>query len=97
MLKNVLLAMVVLITGTQESFGEFVWTNSITGTNPSTANPYTTGQSVFAGLTVSGIGRGMGINGAAANDRYNANSWNSLSLDTNAYFTLKLTDRKSVV
>ena len=91
MLKTVLLAMVVLIAGTQKSFGEALWTNPITGTNPNTANPYTTGQVVFAGLTVSGIGRGMGINGDNANDRYSAKNWNTTVLGINNYFTLKLT------
>ena len=91
MFKNVLLAMVVLIAGSQKSFGEALWTNPITGTNPNTANPYTSGQSVAAGLTVSGIGRGTGINGDNANNRYSANNWNTPALDINDYFTLKLT------
>ncbi len=90
MLKKVFLMMVVLLAGTQDSFGEAIWTNPITGTNPNTANPYTFGQSVAGGLTVDGIGRGMGISGAAANDRYNASSWNTLALDTNAFFTFSM-------
>ncbi len=91
MLKKVFLVMVVLLTETQESFGELLWTNPITGTNPNTVNPYTAGQIVFAGLTVSGIGRGTGIGGTNADDRYNANSWNTSALDANAYFTFSLT------
>jgi len=54
--------------------GQSIFTNPITGTNPNTSNPYTTGQIVDPNLTVSGIGRGTGINGNNANDRYNANS-----------------------
>lgn len=91
MLKKVFLMMVVLLAGTQDSFGEAIWTNPITGTNPNTANPYTFGQSVAGGLTVDGIGRGMGINGDNANNRYSANNWNTSALDINDYFTLKLT------
>src|SRR5690606_27469011 len=68
-----------------------LWTNPITGTNPNTANPYTTGQSFDPNITVSGIGRGMGISGTNANDRYNANSWNTPSIDLTAYFEFTLT------
>ncbi len=68
-----------------------IFGNDITGTNPGLSNPFTTGQTVDGSITVSGIGRGSGVNGASANDRYNANSWNTVSLDTNAYFTFTLT------
>lgn len=74
----------------QTGFGQ-MWTNPITGTNPNTSNPYTTGQTFDANITVSGIGRGSGITGANANDRYNANAWNSVALDANDYFTFTLT------
>lgn len=67
-----------------------IWTNPITGTNPNTSNPYTTGQTFDPNITVSGIGRGPGIAGNNANDRYNANSWNTVSIDTDAYFTFTL-------
>lgn len=73
------------------SWGQAIFENSITGTNPNTANPYTTGQIVNANITVSGIGRGSGITGTNANDRYNANSWNTASLDNTAYFEFTLT------
>lgn len=73
------------------SWGQSIWTNSITGTNPNTTNPYTVGQSFDGNITVSGIGRGTGINGTAANDRYNADSWNTVAIDLNAYFEFTLT------
>lgn len=73
------------------SWGQSIWTNSINGTNPNTANPYTAGQSFDGNITVSGIGRGTGINGTAANDRYNADSWNTAAIDLNAYFEFTLT------
>jgi hypothetical protein len=73
-----------------KSTGADIWTNPITGTNPSTSNPYTTGQTFDANITVSGIGRGSGITGNAGDNRYNANSWNTPSLDTTAYFTFTL-------
>jgi hypothetical protein len=70
---------------------EAIWTNPITGTNPDTANPYTTGQSFNGNITVSGIGRGSGIGANNATDRYNANDWNSGTLNTNDYFEFILT------
>lgn len=68
-----------------------IFANPITGTNPNTSNPYTTGQTFDANISVSGIGRGPGIAGSAANNRYNANSWDTASLDTTAYFEFTLT------
>jgi hypothetical protein len=68
------------------SWGQSIFTNPITGTNPNSSNPYTSGQTVASGITVSGIGRGTGISGVNANDRYNANGWNSGSLNANDYF-----------
>lgn len=69
-----------------------LFANTITGTTPNLSNPYTTGQTVAANLTVSGIGRGTGIAGASANDRYNSNGWTtSATLDANDYFYFTLT------
>ena len=68
-----------------------IFTNPITGTNPNTANPYTTGQTVDSNLGVTGIGRGTGISGNAGDNRYNATSWNTTALDANEYFTFTLT------
>lgn len=72
-----------------------LWTNPITGTNPNTANPYTTGQSFDSNVSVSGIGRGPGATGTNANDRYNANSWNTGAIDLTAYFEFTLTPNAS--
>jgi hypothetical protein len=68
-----------------------IWTNPITGTNPSTSNPFTSGDVVASNITVSGIGRGSGINAFNGDDRYNANSWNTNSLDVDAYFYFTIT------
>jgi|GEM_PF-2417721 len=68
-----------------------IFANTITGTNPNTSNPYTSGQTVNSNITVSGIGRGTGITGVNTNDRYNASGWDSVSLDANDYFTFTLT------
>jgi len=68
-----------------------IFSNAITGTNPNTFNPYTNGQVVSTGITVSGIGMGSGITPTNANDRYNANGWNSNSLGSNDYFEWTIT------
>ena len=81
----------LLISFSDDSFSQSIWTNPITGTNPNTANPYTTGQVFDPNITVSGIGRGPGAVGTNANDRYNANSWNTAAIDLTAYFEFTLT------
>lgn len=68
-----------------------IHSNPISGSNPGLVSPYTAGQTVAANLSASGIGRGAGVTGSNANDRYNANSWNSASLDATAYFDWTLT------
>ncbi|NHN27346.1 T9SS sorting signal type C domain-containing protein [Flavobacterium jejuense] len=73
------------------SWAQSIFENSITGTNPSTSNPYIIGQSLDANITVSGISRGSGINPASANNRYSANNWNVSSFDNSKYFEFTLT------
>lgn len=72
-------------------FGQSIYTNPITGTNPNTLNPYTLGETFDSNITVSGISRGTGISGANANNRYNANNWNLLGLNIDDYFEFTLT------
>ncbi|MGL2999900.1 T9SS sorting signal type C domain-containing protein [Flavobacterium sp. RSSB_23] len=90
-MKRILLFVVFLMV--QFGFGQTsIWTNPITGTNPSTSNPYTTGQIVDSNIAVSGIGRGSGITAIATNDRYDATGWNtSNGIDLNDYFEFTLT------
>ena len=75
------------------SFGQTgIFSNPITDTNPSIANPYTNGQSVDPNITVSGIGMGTGIKSNAGSDRYNATSWSTNnSIKTSDYFEFILT------
>ncbi len=84
------IALIVCVSVSSASWASLA-TNPITGTNPNTANPYTAGQTLAANLSFSGIGRGAGATGTNANDRYNANSWNTTSIDLDAYFTFTLT------
>ncbi|MFP9099745.1 beta strand repeat-containing protein [Flavobacterium sp. RHBU_24] len=85
------LLLVLMLFFSIASWGQSIWTNPITGTNPNTANPFTTGDVKDTNITVSGISRGTGITGSGANDRYNANSWNTASIDLTAYFEFTLT------
>jgi hypothetical protein len=73
------------------SWGQSIFTNPITGTNPNTANPYTAGQTVDANIAVSGIGRGSGIIGTNANNRYNAQNWSTGTIDLADYFEFTIT------
>jgi len=72
-------------------FAQSIFTNPITAADPSLNNPYTTGQTVNANITVSGIGRGTGITASTALNRYSAINWNLVSLDANDYFEFTLT------
>lgn len=73
------------------TWGQSIFTNPITGTNPGLTTPYTTGQNVDMNLTVSGIVRGSGIVGENGDNSYNASSWNTGTLDPLAYFEFTLT------
>lgn len=68
-----------------------IFANPITGTNPGLTSPYTTGQTFNSNITVSGIVRGPGLTGNSANDRYNASSWSTTTIDLNDYFEFTLT------
>ena len=71
--------------------GQILFSNPITGTNPSTANPYIAGQVFAANITVSEIARGSGISANTGDDRYNASGWNSPSLEADDYFEFTIT------
>jgi hypothetical protein len=75
--------------GTSLGAGE-LWSNTITGTDPGLTSPYIAGDLADPNMTVSGIRRGIGINGAAAVNRYNANGWSTTTLDKDDYFEFTL-------
>jgi len=85
-----MLAVVALCTLCSEVKSQ-VFSNPITGTDPNLSNPYTTNQTVDPHVLVTGIGRGTGITGNSATNRYDATGWNASSLGTaisgNRYFT----------
>lgn len=89
-MKTKLLFAIWLLTSTV-FYGQSIFNNPITGTDPGLSNPYTTGQVVNANITVSGIGRGPGVNGNAGANRYNTRDWSTTTLDLNDYFEFTLT------
>ena len=90
LLTMLLVCIAIQLCGWSQS----IFSNSITGTNPNTADPYTDGQVVDPNLTVSGIGRGSGINGSNANNRYNASGWTiDVSPGDDDYFEFTLTPK----
>jgi hypothetical protein len=95
LLKAGLLAGLLLV-GTCIS-AQSIWTNPITGTDPGLTSPYSTGQTVDANLTVSGISRGPGITGNAGANRYNANNWSTGAIDLTDYFEFTLTPNTGFV
>ncbi len=88
--KYYLLLLVCFSLAFNSSFGQSIFNNPITDPNPSISNPFVVGQIVDANIVASGIGRGAGINGANAANRYNARSWNTAALDNTAYFEFTL-------
>ena len=90
--KAIVLSLIFLFVSFQ-GWGQSIFTNPITGTTPNLSNPYIAGQIVNSNITVSGIGRGSGIAGSSANDRYNANSWDTSSIDLTQYFEFTLTPK----
>lgn len=85
---------ILLSMGAQTIYGQSIFSNPITDTNPnfpSMFNPYTRGQSVASGITVSGIGRGSGAIGVNANNQYRARSWETPDIDLTAYFEWTIT------
>ncbi|MBF6641031.1 T9SS sorting signal type C domain-containing protein [Flavobacterium sp. J49] len=76
------------------TFGQtVVWTNPINGTNPATANPYSTGQTANANITVSGIGfSSPALTGVTSTNTYNVGDWTtSASINTTQYFFFTIT------
>ncbi len=87
-----LLLLTVLTFGAIQSNAQSsIWSNPITGTNPNTSNPYTTGDVVVSNLTVSGISRGGGLTGVNNNNRYTVSGLQSAAMNSSDYFQFTLT------
>ena len=82
----------VFFTITSLVNAQSIFENAINGSSPSSVNPFTAGQTVSTGITVSGIGLSNGVNSAPAGDRFNADSWTtSGNINTGDYFSWTLT------
>jgi hypothetical protein len=73
------------------SYGQSIFDNPITGTDPGLTTQYISGQNVNSNISVSGISRGSGLTGNAATNRYNAKDWSTSTIDLNDYFEFTLT------
>ena len=77
---------------TKLALSQSIYTNPITGTNPSNNAPYTTGQTVATGITVSGLNLSGGVNAANATDRFSADGWSqNATIATGDYFSWTIT------
>jgi hypothetical protein len=83
---TLLLMSALLLHSNSWLYSQTIVSNPITGTNPNTNNPYTTGQTVAPNISFSGIGRSAGITGNNAQNSYNARSWDVAILDPIKYF-----------
>ncbi len=69
-----------------------IYFNAITGEQPSEDNPFTSGQIVANGITVSGIGYGSGLEETGASNRFNVEDWpTGSSLSSNDFIAWTLT------
>jgi hypothetical protein len=91
MIKKQTLIVLIFLCINFSGFGQVIFSNLITGNNPNNFDPYINGQIIDPNITVSGIGRGTGINGFNGNDRYNARDWNLSALDIDDYFYFTIT------
>lgn len=87
----IVICLVVTIPAIMHAQAVSIWTNPITGTNPSNSNPYTTGDVKSSYIQVSGIGR-SGVTSVRSTNSYNADSWGTAaSINTTRYFSFIVT------
>ena len=68
-----------------------IFSNAITDANPASQNPFTAGQVTDPNVSASGIGRGPGLNGSSASNRYSSSGWTTgASQDENDYLEFTL-------
>jgi hypothetical protein len=89
-LRKYALIAVLAVSGPLAAHGQSIFSNPITGPNPSASDPYTTGQTVDPHLTVSGIGRSSALDAISSSNQYSGANWDP-SGDSLAYFTFTLT------
>jgi hypothetical protein len=91
-IKVVVLIVAVFASGL--STAQSIFSNAITGNNPSNQDPYATNQVLATGVTSTGIGQGGGLNNSNSTNTYNANSWSTngtLNTGNNEYFDWTIT------
>ncbi|WP_159691211.1 hypothetical protein, partial [Flavobacterium sp. 9R] len=75
-------------------YGQSIWTNPITDTNPSSANPYTNGDVKDPNITVSGIRRGPNVVAVNTPNQYVASGWNDAVINGAKYFEFTLSPQQ---
>ena len=76
------------------SNAQSIFSNAITGNNPSNQDPYSTNQVIVSGITSTGIGQGGGLNNSNSTNTYEASSWSTngtLNTGNNEYFDWTIT------
>ncbi len=71
-------------------FSQVIFSDTITGINPSQYDPFVIGQYTDANAWSGGIARGQGITAIVGNNIYNAANFNSSPRDTSDYFSFSL-------
>jgi hypothetical protein len=85
-----LLLLIILANLSVNTVHGQIWSNGIAGNT--TTSPYTAGQTSSAGITVSGIVAGSGLNVRSVAGSYSARNWTTgNSIDPNNYFEFGLT------
>jgi len=90
--QAVLLIVAVFASGLTTA--QSIFSNAITGNNPSNQDPYATNQVIVSGITSTGIGQGGGLNNSNSTNTYNASSWSTngtLNTGNNEYFDWTIT------
>jgi len=78
-IRNQLTA-ITLILISSSSYGQAIFSNTITGVNPSSSNPYTTGQVVHPNITTDGVRRGSGNGVSNSTNSYSLIRWNQSAI-----------------
>ncbi|MGA9636961.1 hypothetical protein [Flavobacterium sp.] len=92
-MKSIPLIIFIIVVSHSITFSQSIFKNEITDTNSSLTNPYTNGQIIDPNISVSGVGRGPGLNGNTGINRYNARDWSTSTLDVNDYFEFIITPK----
>ena len=90
-MKRILFTGMFFVLGVCIVQAQTIWSNVITGADPSDSNPYTTNDVALANVSVTGISYSSGTNKNKGDDRFNTKQWNTASLNATNYISFTLT------